>query len=59
MSIIIQGEQNQQFQTRPVQPADGADDGVNSIIAKSVGFGNADEKEFILYVVMVSVLIII
>jgi len=45
MSIIIQGEQNQQFQTRPVQPADGADDGVNSIIAKSVAFGNADEKE--------------
>jgi hypothetical protein len=46
MDIIIQGDQNKQFQTRAVNNAiDGADDGVNSIVGKTTAMGNTDEKE--------------
>lgn len=46
MNIIIQGDQNKQFQTRAVNTAiDGADDGVNSIVGKTSAMGNTDEKE--------------
>ncbi len=45
MNIIIQGDQDRQFQIRAVAPTDGADDGVNSIVGKTAAMGNTDEKE--------------